>query len=309
MRRLYWVCGEEEVFRLQVVKRIRELAGAKPLNTLRLNAAEISETEIWAYLNQHPLDSEQKRLLVVHEAQRLHHLDRLVVWIKANQTTRSRNAVAIFVSIDPDLTAEQREDITKSSSAMLVRCTLPRNADDRLKRAVEIVTRWGNIDPTTAGVLVKRVNFDMREAWAFMEKVNRLPAAHERKVGVPLVEALAPRRSEEDVVWSLIALNKRKAVEAVTEDTWASAGRIIGSLATAVDTLSRMNGLMTTTRSVKDMAHKVGAREQYVRTLMPYARLYPRSEAVRRTLLLNRLDHAYHRGADQGVLESLIALW
>lgn len=306
VRRLYWVCGEEEVFRLAVVARLKEIADVAPFNTLTLSAAETPESEIWAYLNQHPLDSDQKRLIVVHEAQRLEHLDRLVAWVKDNQTVRSRNAVAVFVSTDPDLEHEERANLMSSSSALLVRCSLPKDEQDRLKRASEVVCAWGHIDPTTAAVLVKRVNFDMAEARAFMQKASLFPTA---RITPAAVEALTPRRVEQDVVWSLLGLNKRKAVEAVSEGTDAQAGWIIGSLAAHIETLGRMNALLPTTTSVKDMARKIGAREQYVRSLFPYAKFYPRKEMVRRTVLLNRMDHAYMRGAKDGVLESLIALW
>lgn len=309
VRRLYWVCGEEEVFRLHVAARVRDLAGAVPPNVLSLSAADTPEPQVWAHLNQHPLDSERKRLVVVHDAQRLVHLDRLVAWVKDNQTTRSRNAVAVFVSSEPDFENEARDDIARSSSAMIVRCSLPRNPEDRLKRAVEVLARWGEIDPTTAGVLVKRVNFDMHEAWAVMQKANALRTLMpEGRLNVRTVEMLAPRRVEEDVVWSLIALNKRAAVEAVLEGT-ARPTWVIGTLAGHLEMLSRMNGHLATTSSVREMAHRVGAREQAVRTLMPYARLYSRREAVRRTLLLNRLDNACQHGAEEGVLEALIAMW
>lgn len=307
VRRLYWVHGEEEIFRLQTVALVRKVAGADPFNTLRLNAAEDSESEIWASLNQHPLDSEHKRLIVVHDAQVLTELERLIAWLKDTQITRSRTAVAVFVSSDAEFEHPAREDIVKASSAMIVKCSLPKNEDDRLKRAVEIVQAWGNIDSTTAAVLVKRVNFDMHEAYAVMRKAALFPDA---KITVQAVEALASRRVEEDVLWSLIALNKKAAVEAVTEGVNISVSQMIGSLGTALETLSRMNAALSSSSSgVRDMAKRVGANEQYVRMLFPYARLYPAKESVRRTLLLNRIDNAYQRGADHGLLEALIALW
>lgn len=306
VRRLYWVCGEEEVFRLAVVARLKEVAAVAPYNTLTLSAAETPESEIWAHLNQHPLDSDQKRLIVVHEAQRLVGLNRLVSWVKDNQTVRSRNAVAIFVSSDPDLEHEERDALAASSSALIVKCSLPKDEKDRLKRATEIVCAWGNIDSTVAGVLVKRVNYDMHEALAFMQKANLFPNA---RISVAAVEALTPRRVEEDVVWSLIGLNKRKAVEAVEEAAHTEAGFVLGSLAAHIEALGRLNAVLSSTTSVRDMARKIEAREGYVRTLLPYAKFYSRKETVRRTVLLNRMDDAYHRGAKEGVLEALIALW
>ena len=171
-------------------------------------------------------------------------------------------------------------------------------------------TATGNIGTPTIEVSVATLNFDMREAWAVMEKANILCALFPDGVlNVAAIEALAPRRVEEDVVWSLLGLNKRQAIAAIAEGGGAPTGRIIGALATHVETLSRLNALLANTTGVREVARRLGAREQYVRTLMPYARLYPRREAVRRTLLLNRLDRAFQRGAGEGVLEALIALW
>lgn len=306
VRRLYWVYGEEEMFRLLTVDRIKQLSGVHQFNVSRLSAFDTPETEIWAALNQHPLDSDQKRLIVVTEAQRLQHLDRLESWIKDNQTTRGRNATAVFVSSEPEWDHPLREFVGKSSSAQHVKCSLPKNESDRLKRAQEVICAWGNIDRTIAGVLAVRVNFDMAEAFGVMRKAALFPEA---RLTVSVIENLAPRKVEEDVVWALIALNKRKAVEALVEASTTSASRIIGSLSTHVEALGRLNAVVASTKTIKDAAHRIGAREQYVRRLYPFARLYPRAEVTRRTLLLTRLDAAYNRGAREGVLESLIALW
>lgn len=306
VRRLYWVYGEEDMFRVLTVARIKQLSNTHSFNITRLSVSDTPETEIWASLNQHPLDSEQKRLIIVHDAQKLKHLDRLVAWIKDNQTVRGANATAIFVSTDSDWEDEAREDIAKSSSATLVKCALPKDESDRLKRAQEIICAWGTVDWTTAGVLALRVNFDMAEAFAVMQKASLFP---DYRLSPGAIEALAPRKVEDDIVWALVGLNKRKAIEAVTENPVSDVSSIIGTLSTHVEMLSRINAVLPSSKSVKEAASKARAREQYVRRLYPHARLYPRKEAVRRTMLLTRLDRSLQRGAKEGVLEALIALW
>lgn len=308
VRRLYWVYGEEDMFRFLAVRRIKDLCQAQQFNTLNLSAMDTPETEVWANLNQHPLDSEQKRLIIVHEAQRLEHLDRLAHWLKDNQGNRKKPATAVFVSNDADWADEVKEIFSKSSAAQYVKCALPKDETDRLKRAQDIICTWGhgNIDRTSAGVLALRVNFDMAEAYAVMAKAALFPQA---KVTVSAIEKLAPRHVEEDVVWALLSLNKRKAAEAVVVAGPEVTGRVLGTLATHVDMLARINSVLTVSTGAKDAAKRIGAREQYVRRLYPLARLYPRKEAVRRTLLLSRLDAAFNQGAREGVLESLLALW
>lgn len=310
VRRLYWIYGEEEIFRYFTVSRIKELLDVTPFNTMSLSLVDTPETEIWASLNQHPLDSTQRRLLVIHEAQRLQHLDRLESWISDNQTTRGRSATAVFLSTDPEWENPVKEVLQKSSSAQYVRCSLPKDDDDRLRRAQEVICAWGpegTISKTAAGVLAQHVNFDMGEALAVMRKASLFPGM---ALSVEAIRSLAPRRVEEDIVWSLIALDKQRAAEAVVEaDQYTDLGRMIGTLTAHVEMLSRINEVLTVSKSVKDTAKRIRAKEQYVRRLYPYARLYPRKEAIRRTLLLGRFDDAWQQGAREGVLEALLASW
>ena len=303
---MYWLFGDEVVFRNLAVDQIKERFGASPWNTLTITLRDTPETEVWAAVNQHPIDTNQKRLLVIQDADRLKNLENLTGWLKDSQITRSGKMTAIFVSNDPEWEDEAaREVVAKSSSAMYVKCSLPKNEDDRLKRAQEIIMSWGNTSATNAGVLALRVNFDMAEARAVMDKMSYFPDA---SLTTRTIELLAPRKVEEDIVWSLLALNKKKAAEALIE-TNPDAGRIIGSLSTHVDALARLNNVVSTAKNIREAAQRTAIREQYVRRLWPLARLYPRKEAVRRTLLLNRLDNLHQQGAREGVLESLVALW
>lgn len=306
VRRLYWVYGEEPVFKELVLARIRELSGVSQFNVTRLSADSTSESEIWAALNQHPLDSDQTRLLVIREAQRLKHVDRLEAWLKDNQTIRGRNATAVFLSESSDWEDAVREVVSKSSSAQVVKCSLPKNEADRTKRAKEIICAWGNIDPVTAGVLAERVNYSMSDAYGVMWKASVFPQAH---LSAAAVEKLAPRRVDEEFVWNLLALKKRLAAEAIAESQASDVGQILSALSTHLAALVALNPIVATTRSVKDAAFRVGEREQYVRLLMPLARLYPPPEANRRMALLARMDHAHLSGAREGVLEALTALW
>lgn len=308
LRRLYWIYGEEEIFRLLALDHLRNMSGAVDFNVLRLSAVDTPETEIWAALNQHPLDTDQQRFIVIHEAQRLEHTDRMLSWVKDNQIVRRKTVTAVFVSRDKEWEDDVKSEISKSSNAQQVRCALPKDESDRLKRASEIICSWGNgqINPTVAGVLALRVNFDMAEARAVLQKAALFPTA---EVTVGVVEKLAPLRSDEDIIWSLLALDKRRAASSIPEVAPSSIGRIIGSLATHVTVLGQINKVIPYTSNIREVAKRIEAREQYVRHLIPHARHYSRYEVTRRTDILTRLDVAWQRGEREGVLESLVALW
>lgn len=305
VRRVYWLFGEEVVFRNLAVDRIKTLFAAEPFNTMTLSLRDTPEAEVWASVNQHPIDSSEKRLLIVQDADRLRNLENLTNWLKDSSITKAGKMTVVFVSNDSEWESEARETVAKSSSAMYVKCALPKDESDRLKRAQEVICSWGNITNTSAGVLALRVNFDMGEARAVMEKVSYFPEA---VVGTKTIELLAPRRVEEDIVWSLIALNKRKAADALVETT-PDIARVIGALATHTDALARLNNVLSAAKTVKELSQRTAIREQYVRRLYPFAKHYGRKEAVRRTLLLARLDNLVQQGAREGITESLIALW
>lgn len=308
LRRLYWIFGEEEIFRLLVLDHIKEMTAAQSFNVLRLSTYDTPETEIWAALNQHPLDTDQKRLIVVHDAQRLEHKNRMIEWVKDNQTIRRKSATAVFVSRDSEWEDDVRSEISKSTNAQYVRCALPKDENDRLKRAVEIICSWGNgqIDRTSAGVLALRVNFDMAEARSVLQKATLFPGS---MVNVGVIEKLAPLRMDENIIWSLLALDKRRAAMSIPEVSPNNIGKIIGTLSTHVAMLGQIHRVLPTTTAIREVAKRVDAREQYVRHLIPHARHYPRFEVNRRIDILTRMDRAWQRGEREGVLESLVALW
>lgn len=305
LRRLYWVYGEEEMFRILTVRQIKAMSGVPGHNITHVSALDTKEADIWALLNQHPLDLENPRLLVIHEAHRLKHLERVMAWLKDNQTARARSATAVFISTDSEI-SESVEELGRSSGAMIVRCALPKNTDDRLKRAREVITRWGPVEPIAAGVLAERVNFDMSEAYGVVQKANLFPNA---QLSVAAINKLAPRRADGDLVWALVGCKRQKAAEAIPDVPEASVGWVIGSLSTHVEALSRIHKTLTAGLSMRETARRLNMKEGYVRVLHEHARHYPRKQAVRRILLLNQIDSAWQEGAREGVLEALVASW
>lgn len=304
---MYWVCGEEPVLRSLVTDQIVAMYGALPYNTFRLSAREIPESEIWAHLNQHPLDSEQKRLLVVTDAERLEQPIRLEGWLAENQRTRNKNVCAIFVADEPDLTSPLYKVLNASSSAVYVRCTLPKAPEDREKRAVDMICSWGRINPINARVLYEHVGGDLYEARAVMQKAGFFPEA---EVNVGAIRVLAQPRVQDEIVWNLISGRRKAAADALAAGTDVPVGKVLATLAAHLEYLGRLYDLMSLpTFSIADAARRLDIRQQYVRLLSPHARLYPANEVTRRLYLLARLDHLYQQGARDGILEAVVAGW
>ena len=308
VRRLYWICGSEEILRFLALDRIKALFHPSPYNIFTVSTRDTPEVEIWAGLNQHPLDSDQRRLYVVHGAEKLENLNPLLAWVKDPQTTRGRNTTAVFVSSDADWVGEEKEIIAKLSNAQVVRCSLPVSEEDKMKRAQEIVCAWGNINRISAGTLLSRVGFDLHEALAVMQKASLFP---EMRVSVAAIQKLAPLRVDEDVVWDLLALQRRKAAEAIASpDTEVKVGYVLSSLSSHVAALARLYPFTSRSRlTLKEVAKQTQLREGYVRRLVPFSRHYPPTEVARRMRLLSHLDAVWHQGANEGVLESLVVQW
>lgn len=297
MRKVYWVCGEEDTLIRATIDRLTELLVASEFNCDRLFCDEIPETEVWSVLDRHPIDTRTMRLIVVYGAERLKHLDRIGEWLQANKSG-PRRVCLVFVAAGD----EAPEQFPAGSNSCVVRCSLPQAHDARRKRAVEILTGWG-CEPLAARAVLDHVGYDLSEARHVIDKAKYFPKMSlSREVAV----AFAPRSTGSDFVSALLALRKRDAVAACAD---TDISLVLGSLATHVQALSMINRYLPVGLSLGEIAHATGLKEGYVRSLHPYARFYPRREAMRRTFLLERLDHAHAHGADDGVLEALIAAW
>lgn len=311
VRRLYWVCGEEVTLREMVLERVKELADVPDFHYHSVVVGPTKEPDVWGLLNQYPADPLKRRLVIVRDAERLKNMEMLKDWLTTSlfRGSRTPGTTAVFLSNAAEWPMDHevatREVLVKSSTALYVRCALPKDERDRRKRVQEILCGWGNIDPTHAIILAERVNFDMAEARTVMAK-----AAYFRgTLNARAIEALAPVKVEDDIVWSLLGLDKRRASQALQELPDTQVSRVIGALTAHVEVLGRLNGVLTRGLSVRDLSSKMNISETYARKLLPFAKLYPRKATVHRTLLLNKVDAAWQRGAREGVLEVLVAGW
>lgn len=309
LRRLYWVCGDQSALREEVVKEITRQAAVADLDFVSMDASSVKESAVWAALNQYPLDPSKRRLVVVRGAEQLRNLAMLSDWLDAKtmRSPKTPGTTAVMVSATPewplDHNPELRAKVVKGWTSMYVRCSLPK--EDRKKRAGEIICGWGRISQPTAEMLAERVGFDMGVAKGVMAKTVYFKG----EVTPKMVEFLSPRAPEDSYAEALLGLDKPRAAESIAELERNEVSRAIGRLASELEMLGRMHGILTRGLSIREMATRLNVSETRIRRLLPIAKLYPRKAVVHRSLLLHKADAAWQRGAREGVMEMLVAAW
>jgi DNA polymerase III delta subunit len=310
IRRCYWICGEEVVLREIIVSEIKGWIDPDDMDYRSITVTAKNEPEVWDALNAYGISNVKKRrLLVVRGAERLKKLERLKDWIEDSslRSSGTPGLTVVFLSTDDewpqDRHPEVRERVLGSSTALYVRCSLPK--DGRIERAAEIITTWGNIDVRNAEILYKRVGHDLGASRSTMQKARYFP----HKVEGNLLMALSPLNPQDDVVDALLALDKPRALRGIEDLSREDQGKVIGRLTAHLDLLTRLEPIAGQRKGVRDLAYGLGVSETYVRMLLPHVRFYPRKAVLRRVMLLSAIDDAWNRGARHGVMERLVAQW
>lgn len=308
-KRLYWLCGTEFLLRELAVERIKSAVGAEEMNYETLTMSDADASEVWDALFVDPVDPKARRLIVVREAQRITKFDTALLWLKDSKirTSGKPGPTVVFVSSDAEWPKEQhaefRERVMASTTAQYVQCSMPRETGET--RGAEIIQQWGDISDTEARRLYRRSGGDMGRAFNTMRK----GAYFNRPVEGQLLTALSPPNPQDDLVESLLNMEKKRAVAALPDLPREEQPRVVGRLAANLDLLARLEPHAGSKTSLREIASRLGVSEQWVRMLIPKLKFYPRRQTLRRVELLMTVDEALQRGVRQNTMEVLIAAW
>jgi hypothetical protein len=152
LKRFTYACGEEEVLLEEVVDATRLGLDVREENYVSLTVGEVSEKDVWAALNQYPLDPLDMRLVVVRQSDRIRDWVRLEDWILSRHMP---NTYVLMVGEGDDfpyrvefkdgkrikvyVNEQTRDRITRSGR--LVLCNLPKDVERREAAAQEIIAR------------------------------------------------------------------------------------------------------------------------------------------------------------------------
>lgn len=289
----------------EVVDTTRKLLVLDDLNYASFTAGQDAESTVWAAANQYSLASGATRLTVIRDADKLKRWTHLTTWA-ANLRTMP-GSYLLFVSAEPDFpyvgdgkrgTLKPHVELIKNKGR-IVRCAMP-NEDDAVawvrrrcplldeRTALHLLTRSGGSLSTAANVAAKLALFT------------------NVAVNTATIDLLVEERSGQSFVDALLHDDKRSAVMLAATLDRAERARVIALLDSRLDVLGH---LWNTVRAGQGLRDVTGVNPFLARLYLPIAKHYNPQRCAYTRRLLAVVDDAHRRGADEGVMEALVALF
>jgi DNA polymerase III delta subunit len=316
IKQVTWVCGSESVLVDDVVETIRSNFGTDPWCFSSFTAGTDSDREIWADLDQHPIDGRTPRLVVVHSAEKLADLGRISEWM----ATKNKNPLTsvVFISNQPELareelTREMKRDRTKPTlkphlaaiqgRGSLVECKAFTQAT--AKHAVAWVQSKVAIRPGVAGKLLERANGDLRLTRDAVVKLSAFPD----EISEQTINLLLSARPRLSFVDALLELDKRAALLALEYMDPSEYSGALGLLDQRIDVIGRVRDMLVSHASTAQISSALGTMGFLTRDLVPLAKAYDQKRRQQLRDLLARTDEALKGGVTVGPLEVLVHFW
>lgn len=315
VRQITWVCGPEQVLIEDVVSSIKKRLNVAPWNYVPLVVGMDSERTVWAEIDQHPLDS-GPRLVIIRNAERLKDWNRLIEFIKY----RSMNPLThiIFVSNDersPRVAVapagkfqKATEEATPyiaafSGKGYVIECK-PYTAAT-VPHAVEWVKSKVKMRDGIAGYMLNRANGDLRLVRDMCTKLAVFPD----EITLTTINLMLKERPRDSFSDALLALDKKTALLALRDLSPSDYSRTLGFLDARLDLAGMVHDMQMDHKTPSEMAMAAGNQNFLVKDIIPIAKHYDhkRRLQIRKTLAL--ADDALRSGATEAVMESIVAFW
>lgn len=269
------------------------------------HAGETHERDIWAEAFQYPLIPGSNRLIVIRDAEKLTHWDRLQTWL--THTRQLPGVYLVFVSNETDLPylmaggkragLKPHVAMIKAPRGSLVRCSMPAEDD-----AVAWVQRRSQLPESLARYLLVRTGGSLADAAAVCAKISLFDG----QIGKTTIDVLARLRPSQSFADTLLRLEKPLALLAAADIEQSETGKVIGLLDSRLDLLQALHRIQVAGQSLRDAT---GVNPYLARQYIGIARHYDPSRCVYRRRVLAVVDDAFRNGARDGVWEALVALW
>lgn len=310
VKRVTWVCGEERTLVEEVVDTTRQLLSVSEMDYVALVAGLAPDKEVWAAMNQYPMEPTANRLVLVRDAEKLKRWRPFEDWM--SNSRQMPTVYLLFVSgqhefpyivKDGKSTGEfpPHIDVIKNRGR-LVRCSTP-NEDDLLAW----VQRQAPMDGAVAQHLLERAAGNL----GIVSNVCRKAALFPGRPSTTVIDVLCAEAPSDDFVDSLLTLNKQRAIRSLEAVPTSDYGKVIGRLDSRLELLAKLHSAVRQRKTLKDIAvsGKSDVPVFLARTLYPVAKHY---DPIRRRscrTVLTATDAAVRSGSTRGVMESLVALW
>lgn len=304
VRRLAWVCGEQTVLVEEVVDTTRQLLAVGDLDYTSFTAGSDPETAIWAAVHQYRITN-HAGLIVVRQAHLLRRWQTLIDWARNLRAMPGQHL--LFVAGEPDFpyvgdakrgTLKPHVELIKNKGR-IVRCAMPAEPDAVawLRRRAPLLT------DVTAAYVLTRTGGDLTAAGNVAAKLALFDTA---TVTLSTVDAVVDEQPGRSFVDNLLAGDKRAAVMGIAGLDRTERGRIIGLLDVRIDTLAQ---LWQSVRAGHSLREVTGVNPYLARLYLPIAKHYNPQRCAYIRRLLAVVDDAHRSGADEGVMEALVALF
>lgn len=306
-RRFTYLCGDQGVLVEQAVDLLRRKAQAQDVTLMSVD--EDGAAAVWAEINQHALDADERRLVIVRNAHKLQGWEQFETWMMSKQAPNVKVVmVASERSWPMHRNIKARERLVKSTQALYVECSLSKSNPE--KAAVEIITSWSRLTKEQAAFLARRTGYDLgrcRDVCRWVEMLP-VPASHQ------LLEILSSPKPADSFVEALTRLDRAQAATMAQRLSRGEVATVIGNLAARLLDLDRIHRVMGRTlikngdpkRAKSETARLAEVKLDRVIVLWDAAKHYDPREVHRRTELLVMADESWTQA---GVLERLTVQW
>lgn len=298
LKHMYFLYGSERLLVEEIVNAIRDRVDPSDFDYATLSAERVPPRDVWAAINQYPVDPQfGKRLVVVREAEAITSWTQFESWA----TPRSMPQVyAVFVSSEIQVNTALPHFKRFVTSGRLVRCSKLADPD-----AIEYVTRLGRIDTSVAEQLLARVGWDLGEAVNAMAKL----AFFDVDITEKMVTSLTEPSSVDSFVDQLIGMHKAQALFALRQMGLDEYSRALGLLNSRLEQLGKVNRGIRRGMTTGGMVRELRLSRYVVEQLERSSRFYDRQRVLECVRALAFVDSRLQQGERDGVMEALCAVW
>lgn len=309
LKRLYFVYGPDRPLVEDVVEDVRRRVDPHDFDYVYLMAGEAKDKEIWAHVNQYPLDMDSRRLVVVRSAERLKSFEPLKVWLESRLMPQVHVILVLSVAEVKEEDWSKRHEGWKdiwhriAATGRVVKCG-PLNTAELQEMAQ---ARFG-LDKAVANYLVERLGGDLLEITNVGKMLSIFPVSRRTKA---LVHRFTEDRPAAEFVRDLVALKKPNALLALRKMGVEDYRTVIMILSRELDVARRVNKANVRSKQEYEIISelKLVAKAFKVKRLLPHAGHYNQERFVRCARALADADDMLQKGATTGVLEALVATW
>lgn len=306
----YYLLGTERVLIDEIVDNIKKYHTSPDWNRSYYVEGINDEVEIWERMFDASIDG-SPMLTIVSNAEKLKNLHLIPELV----TTKPNNHVIIFISSEEkiekvrvqnedDVTWELPEHLrTFEKKGKIIECqpftqTTAKTAVQWLKEKVE--AKDGAI-----AHLLNESNGDLRLVRDVVQKLNWM----EQPATVRNITVMLHKQPSDTFLDALVALDKENAMRALQTIPENDYLQLIGLLDAQIDLAGRVNILMKQHKTIPVIMKEIGSQAFLVPSISKVARHYSpgRVRLVRK--LIAEADRRLRYGDNEGVMESLVALW